>query len=55
MGGRDGGYRGYSVKRDPTAGHWRVNVVTEFGQVIGRVSFEVVVVQEPVPVGVVIR
>ena len=55
VGGRDGGYRGYSVKRDPTAGHWRVNVVTEFGQVIGRVSFEVVVVQEPVPVGVVIR
>lgn len=40
-GGREGGYRGYSFKRDAIAGAWRVNVVTQYGQLIGRVSFEV--------------
>lgn len=55
IGGRDGGYRGYSVKTNPAAGAWRVNVVTEFQQLIGRVSFDVVDVQAPVPVEIVIR
>jgi len=41
-GGRDGGYRGYSVKSGITPGSWRVNVVTQYGQLIGRISFEVV-------------
>ncbi len=50
VGGRDGGYRGYSVKTRPAEGLWRVNVITEFGQLIGRVSFEVVEVEAPVPV-----
>ena len=43
-GGRDGGYRGYSNKSDVQDGAWRVNVVTEFGQLIGRISFSVVTV-----------
>lgn len=34
IGGRDGGYRGYSIKSDIDPGKWRVDVVTEFGQLI---------------------
>lgn len=40
-GGRDGGYRGYSQKSDLTEGKWRVNVLTQYGQLIGRVGFTV--------------
>lgn len=55
VGGRDGGYRGYSVKSDAIAGTWRVNVVTASGQVIGRASFKLVDVEQPVPIEVVVR
>ena len=41
-GGRDGGFRGYSEKMDPEVGSWRVNVLTEHGQIVGRVHFTVV-------------
>ena len=41
MGGRDGGYRGYSEKVTGAAGTWRVNVVTSYGQLIGRIAFTV--------------
>lgn len=41
-GGRDGGYRGYSEISNPKSGQWRVNVVTTYGQTIGRVSFTIV-------------
>lgn len=41
-GGRDGGFRGYSEKRDPEAGSWRVNVLTAQGQIIGRTGFTVI-------------
>jgi Protein of unknown function (DUF2914) len=41
-GGRDGGYRGYSSKSDITPGEWRVNVITQYGALIGRISFTVV-------------
>ena len=40
-GGRDGGYRGYSRKGGLTEGAWRVNVLTSYGQLIGRVAFAV--------------
>lgn len=50
VGGRDGGYRGYSGKSAPTPGKWRVNVITQYGQLIGRISFTVVPVPSPVPV-----
>lgn len=55
VGGRDEGYRGYSVFRGPPEGQWRVNVLTEHGQLIGRVSFMVVNVAEPVPLLSVVR
>ncbi len=41
-GGRDGGFRGYSQKQNPEPGSWRVNVLTERGQFIGRINFTVV-------------
>ena len=43
-GGRDGGYRGYSVKENIKPGKWRVNIETKEGQLIGRVKFEVITV-----------
>lgn len=41
IGGRDGGYRGFSAKEHITPGKWRVDVETERGQLIGRIAFEV--------------
>ncbi len=40
-GGRDGGYRGYSIET-PSIGIWRCDVETSSGQLIGRISFAVV-------------
>ncbi|HXF04412.1 MAG TPA: DUF2914 domain-containing protein [Blastocatellia bacterium] len=42
VGGREGGYRGYTVKRNITPGSWRVDVRTLSGRLLGRISFEVV-------------
>lgn len=42
VGGRDGGYRGYSIKENLAEGAWRINVITRYGQIIGRISFTVV-------------
>ena len=41
-GGREGGYRGYTYKRNIEPGEWRVDIETPLGQVLGRVDFEVV-------------
>jgi hypothetical protein len=40
-GGREGGYRGYTIKQHVPPGEWRVDVETEDGRVIGRVGFRV--------------
>ena len=45
-GGRDEGYRGYSTKNVVPEGHWRVDVQTENGRVIGRIKFNVTYVEE---------
>ncbi|MDP3996497.1 MAG: DUF2914 domain-containing protein [bacterium] len=42
VGGRDGGYRGYSYKQNIFAGRWRVDIETLRGALIGRVKFQVV-------------
>ena len=42
MGGRDGGYRGYSVKGNPQAGDWRVDIETIDGRLVGRIRFNVI-------------
>lgn len=49
QGGRDGGYRGYSLRENVEAGTWRVNVRTADGQLIGRIAFVVIDVLVPVP------
>jgi len=39
IGGRDGGYRGFSKKETITPGYWRVDVETPNGLLIGREKF----------------
>jgi hypothetical protein len=41
-GGREEGFRTWSVKNGLAPGHWRVNVQTETGQTIGTVRFNIV-------------
>lgn len=41
VGGRDGGYRGYTIKESVWPGKWRVDVVTERGQIVGRINFTI--------------
>ena len=48
VGGRDGGYRGFSITTNPRSGKWRVNVLTPYGQLVGRISFTVIEVAAPV-------
>ena len=40
-GGREGGYRGYTIKQRVPPGEWRIDVETEDGRVIGRIGFRV--------------
>jgi len=40
-GGRHGGYRGYTFKRNIAPGKWRVDVETEEKMLLGRIGFEV--------------
>jgi hypothetical protein len=42
IGGRDGGFRTYSVRSDLAEGKWRVNIKTEQGQTIGHIRFNIV-------------
>ena len=40
-GGRDGGYRGYTIHKNPSAGAWRVDFATADGHLLGRERFNV--------------
>lgn len=40
-GGRDGGYRGYTIHHNIEPGDWRVDVDTADGRTIGRIRFDV--------------
>jgi hypothetical protein len=42
LGGRGGGFRGYTYKRHVTAGDWRVLVETEGGRELGQCAFTAV-------------
>ena len=42
VGGRDGGFRTYSMRYDLKSGKWRVNVKTEQGQTIGVLRFNII-------------
>ncbi len=48
-GGRDGGYRGYSQKMYLQPGSWRVDVLTDYGALIGRISFKVEASSSTIP------
>ncbi len=45
-GGRDAGYRTYSVKTEIQQGAWRVNVETPSGAILGRLRFNVILQAE---------
>lgn len=49
VGGRDGGYRTFSVVSSITAGLWRVDVETPGGQAIGRFNFRVILQDKEPP------
>lgn len=42
IGGRGGGYRGNSYKRNVWPGEWRINVKTAGGRLLGRIPFEII-------------
>lgn len=42
VGGRDGGFRTYSMRSNLNPGKWRVRIKTEQGQIIGHLRFNVV-------------
>jgi hypothetical protein len=42
VGGREEGYRSYSVKQNAVPGLWRVDMETANGKIIGRIKFEIV-------------
>lgn len=43
VGGREEGYRVFSVKEKAVPGQWRVDVATGRGQLVGRIAFDIVV------------
>jgi hypothetical protein len=47
-GGREAGYRGYTIKNNVSPGEWKCVVETETGQVVGETRFSIVDVAEPV-------
>jgi len=47
IGGREGGYRGFTIKTNLPEGDWRCVVETEKGLVIGETRFAVVAADEP--------
>lgn len=55
IGGAEIGYRGYSVKSNVLPGSWRVDVENKRGQVLGRVKFGVLPVEEPLELKSVVK
>jgi hypothetical protein len=55
-GGRDGGYRNYTIQHKVWDGDWRVDVDTADGRIIGRIPFTVQTVPQPiVPVAITLK
>jgi MFS family permease len=48
-GGRDAGYRAYSIKSKPKPGSWRVTIATSDGRSLGRIRFAVAFEAPPRP------
>jgi len=55
IGGRDGGYRGYSYKANIQPGKWRVEVITKNGKVLGRRDFKIIAVESPPELKIMLR
>lgn len=55
LGGRESGYRTYSVSEQLTDGKWRVDVTTESGQLIGRMTFRVETVEATPPLTIEVK
>ncbi len=49
QGGRDGGWRTYSLKKNMSAGEWRIEVKTAKGRLLGRIPLEITLVEERPP------
>ena len=47
-GGRDGGYRGYTLQRTLPDCDWRVDVKTDYGRIVGRVRFSLTTTDETI-------
>jgi hypothetical protein len=47
-GGRDGGYRGYTFKKNIEMGQWCVDIITDDDQILGRIKFEIVPAKEEI-------
>jgi hypothetical protein len=47
-GGRDGGYRNYTIQHKVWDGDWRVDVDLSDGRIIGRIPFTVQTVPQPI-------
>jgi len=41
-GGREGGYRGYTLKKNISPGEWRVNIITEDDLLLGTINFDII-------------
>ena len=55
-GGRDGGYRNYTIQHKIWDGDWRVDVRTADGRIIGRIPFHIENVPQPVtPIAVTLK
>jgi hypothetical protein len=46
-GGRDGGYRGYTFKKNVQTGRWRIDIITEDDLILGRIYFKVMPRENP--------
>ncbi|MCC7160561.1 DUF2914 domain-containing protein [Candidatus Nomurabacteria bacterium] len=55
VGGRDGGFRTYSMRSNISAGKWRVNIKTNTGKTIGHLRFNIVPAVVPPIFSVVIK
>ena len=47
-GGRDGGFRGYTFKKNIEMGQWRIDIVTDDDKIVGRIKFKIVPAKEEI-------
>ena len=45
-GGRDGGYRGYTYKKNMQPGEWRIDIITDDDLILGRLKLRVIALED---------